>query len=323
MDITNIPLNVREKNVLVTGGAGAIGKNLVKSLLQNGARVTVIDNLSSGTLDDLDLKDFTFFEGDICDDAVLDQVFLTDYEYVFHAAAHFANQNSVEHPVNDLFTNALATVKLLEKVKNTQIKRFVYFNTACMYGDNSTFSENETDYDYHTPYSISKHTGEKYAILYHNFYNVPTISVRIFNSYGPFEYAGKYRNVIPNFIDLALRGQSLPVMGDGTDTRSFTFVGDLIHGIFLATANEQVLGHVINIGNDIETSTLELAELINKLTGNDAPVTFIPKRQWDKSTRRKADLSKARKMLHYSPTTTLREGLGRTIEWYKITTKHI
>jgi len=315
--------NMQGKEVLVTGGAGAIGKNLVRLLLQHGAKVTVIDNLSSSTTDGLDTDRVVFFQGDISDDLLLEKVFLNEYNYVFHAAAHFANQNSVEHPIIDLGTNIAGTVKLLEKVKSTSIERFIYFNTSCMYGGGTNFSEDDVDFEYHTPYSISKYAGEQYVMLYDHLHGVPATSIRIFNSYGPHEYSGKYRNVIPNFIDLALRKQSLPVMGDGTDTRSFTYVDDLIEGVLSASGSELASGQIINIGNDVETTTLELAQLINELTDNAAPITFVPKRPWDKAKRRKADLSKAKKMLHYQPTTNLKEGLKKTIEWYKNSAKHL
>ena len=238
-------------------------------------------------------------------------------DVIFHLAANFANQNSIDFPERDMTTNILGTIKLLERARKSGVSKFVYTNTSCMYLDSKPFIEDSRYFDYHTPYSISKHTAEHYVLFYHRYYKLPSVSVRVFNSYGPHEYPGKYRNVIPNFISKALNGESLTVMGDGTDTRSFTYVEDLIDGIVAATTLEHSAGEVFNIGNQTETKILELAETINDLTGNAAPIQFVPKRDWDKATRRNPDVSKAASVLGCVGCTELKEGLLKTIAWHR------
>ena len=311
-------LDLANKRILVTGGAGAIGTNLVKRLLEiDGTEVVVIDNLSSGSVKGLNLERIEFHHADICDDNALIKIFSKPVDVIFHLAAFFANQNSIDHPEDDLKTNILGTVKLLEWSRKINISKFIYFNTSCMYDQEKSFSEESFHFDYHTPYSISKHSAEKYALLYYSHYGVPVVSVRVFNSYGPHEYPGLYRNVIPNFIEKALKGESLTVMGDGTDTRSFTFVSDLIEGVLLLAQKDNIVGETFNIGNDIETRIIDLAETINRLTLNESTVVFIPKRDWDKSSRRKPDIKKAKTVLGYQADTDLENGLIQTIEWFK------
>jgi nucleoside-diphosphate-sugar epimerase len=307
------------KRIVVTGGAGAIGTNLVTKLMEiDDVEVVVIDNLTSGIEKGLPLnKKIEFFNADINDDKILNEAFSKPVDVIFHLASHFANQNSIDHPEQDLITNVLGTIKLLEISRKQNINRFVYTNTSCMYSEKVEFSEDSVDFNYHTPYGISKHTAEHYVMFYNDFYALPTTSVRIFNSFGPHEYGGKYRNVIPNFIEASLRGESLKVMGDGLDTRSFTYVDDLVKGLLQVAVHDTAVGQIFNLGNTIETTIIDLALKINKLTNNTTPISFVPKREWDKSTRRKPNISKATNLVGYENTILLEDGLMRTIEWFK------
>ncbi|MBX9765499.1 SDR family NAD(P)-dependent oxidoreductase [Patescibacteria group bacterium] len=307
-----------DKIILVTGGAGAIGSNLVRSLIDAGAEVIIIDNLSSGyKINIAGISGVEFIEGDIADAAVLRQAFNRDVDVVFHLAAHFANQNSVEHPIRDAETNILGTIALLEKSLEARVRRFVYGSTSCTYdsalGD---FSEKTPHHVFETPYAISKFTGELYVDFFHKHHDLDAVVVRIFNSYGPFEYPGTYRNVIPNFFNTALKGESLRITGTGEETRSFTFVDDIVRGLLLAGATEKVAGEIFNLGNTRETKIIDLAQSINTLTGNMAPIVFAPRRSWDSSLRRRADITKAQSMLGYNPTTTMEDGLRSTLSWF-------
>ncbi|MCK5096130.1 MAG: NAD-dependent epimerase/dehydratase family protein [Candidatus Pacebacteria bacterium] len=313
--------SIKGKKILVTGGAGAIGTNLVSVLLKNEAKeIYVIDNLSSGRAHTLLEHDkVNFFQKDIIDNEILEKIFDKGIDIVFHLAAHFANQNSVDYPERDLLTNVYGTVKLLRQSHKKGVKRFVYFNTSCMYSpEHGIFKEDSKEFQYDTPYSISKHTGELYSELFNEYYGLPTVGVRIFNSYGPHEYPGLYRNVIPNFFKRAMDGQALTVMGTGEETRSFTYVDDIVRGVMLAATKEGVIGEVFNIGSDREIKIIDLAKKINKVTGNTVPIEFIPRRDWDKTMRRCADLSKAKDLLGYETTVDIDDGLERTFKWFKL-----
>jgi len=313
-------MNLMNKNILVTGGCGAVGSNLVGRLINMGCKsVTVIDNLTSGLVENLPTSsNLTFIEGDITLPKDLDRAFQKDIDVVFHLAARFANQNSVENPIEDLNTNIKGTLLLLEYSRRKYVK-FIYTSSSCVYG-NKKGELNESDIHYllDTPYAISKLTGEYYTKFYQDFYGLNTVVLRLFNSYGPNERDGKYRNVIPNFIARALRQEPLIITGTGDETRDFTFVGDVVDALTAAAEKEEATGSVFNIGSGKETRIIELANIINELTGNKAGIQFAPRRPWDKITRRAAGIAKAKAILGYSPKVQLEEGIRETINWFKV-----
>lgn len=308
------------KSVLVTGGAGAIGSNVVRALVDAGAaHIYVIDNLSSGSETNLqEVSRTTLIKGDIADPDTLEQAFCQSIDVVIHLAAFFANQNSVEYPRTDAYTNIIGTIELLEASKRHGNPLFLYANTSCMYSHHGhDWTERSKDFFYDTPYSISKHTGEQYTKFFYKYHQLPAVSARIFNSYGPYEHPGRYRNVIPNFLRAAMNGESLTITGTGNETRSFTYVDDTVRGLLLSLARYDGSWQIYNIGSTTETRIIDLAEKINLLTGNQAPVTFAPRRDWDKSTRRRPNINRARKRLDFHPTVDLDEGLSRTFSWFK------
>ena len=307
------------KTILVTGGAGAIGANLVRALLAVDVRhIYIIDNLSSGSASNIDgLERTTLIKGDIEDINLVGEVFKEPIQVVFHLAAFFANQNSVDHPQQDARTNILGTINLLEHSRDHKVELFVYVNTSCMYDSYSTdWSESSKNFRYSTPYSISKFTGEQYAKFFYKYYKLPVVSARVFNSYGPYEYGGKYRNVIPNFFEAALKGESLVITGTGNETRSFAFVDDTVRGLLLAGSHYDGSWQVYNIGSTKETKIIDLATKINTLTANKAPIMYAPRRSWDTSLRRKPDVGRARSRLGYKAVVELDEGLRKTYEWF-------
>lgn len=307
------------KTVLVTGGAGAVGSNLVRVLADLGVKKSIIiDNLSSGVEKNIEgVASSEFINGDITNPEVLKYVFSNNIDYVIHLAAFFANQNSVDHPVKDAHINILGTIQLLEHSHSNNVKLFLYANTSCMYSSETTnWREESKELRHDTPYSISKFTGEQYTKFYYKHYQLPAVSVRIFNTFGPYEYPGKYRNVIPNFFHLAMQGKSLNITGTGKETRSFTYVEDTVRGLLLAGAHYDGTWQIYNIGSTQETRIIDLAEKINKITGNTAPIVFSERRDWDKSLRRRPDITRAEKRLGYKPTVLLDEGLQRTHQWF-------
>lgn len=312
----------QDKTILVTGGAGAIGSNLTLALAQLGAKkVIVLDDLSSSYEWNIpNLPNVLFVKGDIRNDVDLKRVFNEKPTHIFHLAAFFANQNSVDYPETDILVSGLGTIKMLEYAVLTNCERFVYAGSGCaIYGAQAPLPLKESFMSMHlsTPYQISKMTGELYCNFYHHHYGLPIVKTRFFNSYGPGEVPGQYRNVIPNFIYWALKGQPLPITGDGKMTRDFTYVGDIVDALLRAGYSEKVIGEEFNIASGVETTILELAENVNKLTGNTAGIVYADRRKWDTKTRLRASVEKANQLMGYDPKTKLLEALPTVVDWFK------
>lgn len=310
----------RNARILVTGGAGFIGNNLVRKLLQQDvSKILIMDNQSSGMAVFLPDDPRIIFVGMDIDktDKLNFVINQHEFDYVFHLAAHFANQNSVDHPFSDIQTNIVGTVSLLEILKfHKSLKKFVYASSSCVYGTAETMREDTFIYPSETPYSINKYTAELYTQYYAHLFHVPTVSIRIFNTYGPYELAGKYRNVIPNFIEKALNGEDLVITGTGKETRDFTYVDDLTGLMMMAALSESSHGDIFNGGTGNKTEILEMANIIREITGSASNIVFRPARNWDKVKDRVSNLEKSAGMLGYNPDTNIRTGLEKTIKWY-------
>jgi nucleoside-diphosphate-sugar epimerase len=311
------------KRILVTGGSGAIGSNLVRALLASEPeRVIVIDDLSSGFkwLLPEDPR-LVFVQGSILDEEKLRYAFSFKPHIVFHLAAHFANQNSVEHPETDLMVNGLGTLRILQYSHMAGVQRLVFASSGCsVYGSEAPLPFEESlppSLHLDTPYQIHKLLGELYCNYFHDYYKLPVAIARYFNVYGPGEVPGRYRNVIPNFMWWAIHGQPLPITGTGEETRDFTYVGDIIDGTLRLGALDEAVGETFNLASSTETKIIDLAKMVNEITGNTAGIVFRPKRSWDRSTRRKASIDKARKILGYQPKTDIKTGLQRVYSWFK------
>ena len=312
---------LKNARVLVTGGAGFIGNNLVRRLLQcEVSQIVIMDNQSSGMSVFLPNDARIIFVGMDIDkmDKLNFVINQHTFDYVFHLAAHFANQNSVDHPFSDIQTNIVGTVGLLEILKfHKSLKKFVYASSSCVYGTTENMTEETYIYPSETPYSINKYTAELYTQYYAHLFHVPTLSIRIFNTYGPYEMAGKYRNVIPNFIEKAINGEELIITGTGKETRDFTFVEDLVDLMLLAACSEYKEGEIFNGGTGAKTEILKMAEIIKGETNSNSAITFKPARNWDKVKDRMSDTSKSANALGYSPKVSIEEGLKKTIKWYQ------
>jgi len=308
------------KRVLITGGAGCIGSNLTRALLQGEPEcVIVLDDLSASYEWNIPQDSrVRFVYGSVLDEEKMKRAFSFKPHYVFHLAAHFANQNSVDHPETDLLVNALGTLKTLEYASLVGVERFVFASSGCsVYGSQAPLPLKEDFVSLHldTPYQINKLVGELYCNWYHDYYGLPVALARYFNVYGPGEVPGKYRNVIPNFIWRAMHRQPLVITGTGEETRDFTFVEDVVDGTLRMGVVSEAVGEAVNLASETETRVIDLANWINELTGNDAGVGFKPRRDWDKVVRRKASIEKAKKILGYEPKTGIQAGLKRTYEW--------
>lgn len=323
-------LTMKGKSVLVTGGAGFIGANLARTLAKNGNQVVVVDDLS-GSKDDLSgggpvnmdgVKNVTFIEEDILNHNAMEGLFERHkFDVVFHLAASFANQRSIDNPEQDLNINGLGTLRMLQCAQKHKVDRFVYSSSSCIYGATNEAMQEDRKPLPETPYAITKLMGEYYCQFFHEFYKLKTSVVRYFNVYGPLEYPGKYRNVIPNFLYKAMQGQPLPIMGTGNETRDFTFVDDAIAGTILAGEHQDAIGNVFNIGKGEPTTISHLASMVNKVTGNKGGVNHIPRRSWDMISQRLADTKQAEELLGFKAKTPLETGLKRTYEWFEKSVK--
>lgn len=321
MKIADYRASYSGRRALVTGGAGAIGSNLVRSLSELGAQVVVLDDLSSSVRWNVPSSpNILFVQGDVLDEVKIKRVWLERPQVVFHLAAFFANQNSVDHPERDLMVNGLGTLRLLEYSILSGVERFVFASSgSAVYGRDCPLPLVEDFMSMHqnTPYQITKMLGELYCNFFHNYYNLKIVKPRLFNSYGPGELPGQYRNVIPNFVYWAMQGLPLPITGSGDETRDFTFVGDIVDGLLRVGAMEKAVGEEINLASGKETRIADLARMINDLTGNTAGIRTAQRRKWDTKSRRLASISKARDLVDYRPNTSLEVGLTHTVRWFK------
>ena len=316
----NYRQHYKNKTVLVTGGAGAIGGNLTRSLAEAGAKVIVYDDLSSAERWNVpSIPNVLFAEGDILDEIKMKRVFFDKPRIVFHLAAFFANQNSLDHPERDLQVNGMGTLRLLEYSVLTGVDRFVYASSGCsIYGSSAPLPLKEDFVSLHltTPYQITKMLGELYCNFFWHHYELNVVKARFFNSYGPGEIPGQYRNVIPNFIYWAMKGKPLPITGDGEATRDFTYVGDIVDGLMRAGAMDSAIGEEFNLASGVETRIADLAHQINRIIGNRAGIQFTEKRKWDTKSRLLASVDKARDLIGYNPNTSFEHGLEATIRWF-------
>jgi UDP-glucose 4-epimerase len=304
--------------VVVTGGAGAIGSRLVRKVLEAGAsQVVVVDDLSSGYewLLPSDAR-VQLIKRDICEPGALPDV---DHPLVFHLAAFFANQNSVDNPLDDLHTNGRGTLSVLVWAAARKARRVVYASAGCSiagHGIEAPIREDmPVSLHLDTPYQITKALGEFYC----NYFDamVPTVSCRFFNSYGPGEIPGRYRNVIPNFIWRAMNDAPLLITGTGDETRDFIWVDDLVQGLMLGAQVPEARAGAFNLGTGRQTKVRDLAELIIKATGSRSRIEYVARRTWDKSLHREADITRARTVLGLRPEVTVPQGIERTVAWFR------
>jgi UDP-glucose 4-epimerase len=320
MKFEDVLSSYANKRILITGGAGCIGSNLIKTLLKaDPEKIVVLDDLSAAYEWNLPIDAKVLFtRGSILDEEKMKRAFSFKPHYVFHLAAHFANQNSVDHPETDFLVNGLGTLKTLEYSNLVGVERFVFASSGCsVYGSQAPLPLREDYVSLHldTPYQIDKLVGELYCNYFYDYYKLPVAIARYFNVYGPGEVPGKYRNVIPNFIWWALHKQPLPITGTGEETRDFTFVDDIVDGTLRMGAVKEAVGEAINLASESETRVIDLANWIIDLIGKETRTVHRPRRDWDQVVRRRASIQKANKILRYEPKTDMKTGLKRTYKW--------
>jgi nucleoside-diphosphate-sugar epimerase len=311
----------QDKTILVTGGAGCVGSNLTRKLADLGAeKVIILDNMSSAYHWNIPDRDaIQFVQGDILSDEDLKRVFKEKPDYVYHLAAHFANQNSVDEPETDLMVNGIGILKVLQYAQLTGVERFVYSSSGCgVYGLDSQmpFKEHDISISLHTPYQVTKLLGELYTNYFHNLYDMPIVNARFFNVFCPGEVPGKYRNVIPNFFYWSMTKQALPITGDGSETRDWTFVGDIVNGLLSMGVEEEAIGEAINLGSGKDHRVIDMANKVNELTGNPEGIAYVARRNWDAKTKLLSSIDKAKDILGYKPTVSFDDGLERVYGWF-------
>jgi len=305
--------------VVVTGGAGFIGSELVRQLAAGGSRVVVIDNLVNGKRENLAgvSGDVTLLEEDIRKTSSYVAV-LRDATVVYHLAC-LGVRHSVHSPVENHDVNASGTLRLLEASRAADVPKFVYVSSSEVYGTARWAPMNEEHPTFPcTVYGGSKLAGEAYARAFHRTYAYPTVVVRPFNTYGPrSHHEGDSGEVIPKFLLRCLAGKPMVIFGDGTQTRDFTYVSDSARGIILAGTEPAAVGATINLGSGAEVTVNDLARAVATATGRpDAEIVHDDPRPGD-VLRLCADMSQARTRLGYSVTVTLADGLAKLLDWYQ------
>jgi UDP-glucose 4-epimerase len=306
------------KKILVTGGAGFVGSNLVKTLCTKyAAQVIVLDDLFTGNRNFLNGLDVEFVHGSVEDQSLVEEL-VKKVDVVFHIAARniiVSNAN----PREDLMVNVVGTFNVLEACKKYGIERLVYSSTASVYGNPKYLPIPEDgNKSFLSFYSASKFSGEVYCQAFYEVFNVPVSVVRYSNVYGFNQLpSNPYCGVIGKFIESSVKGDTIKIHGDGEQTRDYTFVDDAVEATIQAAINPRAIGQIYNIGTGVETSVKHLAEVINAITGSSSKIEYIDKRDIDNIRKRYMNIDKIRHELKFSPLTRLEDGLEKTINWYK------
>lgn len=325
--------NFENSKVLVVGGAGFVGSNLVKKILieTSNVSIVVVDNLMSSEKENLptDYR-LQFLQGSITNDEILKHID-DSFDFIFHLATFHGNQSSIFDPLKDHENNTLTTLKLMNHIKDFKnLKKLVYSAAGCSCAEKTFDTACATDEEapisliQDSPYSMSKIFGEFYSVYFFRQHNVPTVRARFQNVYGPGEvlgagewrgtYATVWRNVTPTFIYKALTNQKIPLENEGIATRDFIFVDDICKGLMLC-ALRGTEGDVYNLGSGQETTIAELAEKIKQYAQSSSQIEYLPKRNWDNSGKRFASTMKSEKELGFKATMNIDEGLLITIQW--------
>ena len=306
------------KKVLVTGGAGFIGSHTVESFLEAGYKVVVVDNLSSGKIENINSLDVEFFNCDIRDISELEKVFGTcEIDYVVHNAAQISVSKSIKNPVHDADINIIGILNLLELCVKYSVKKVVFSSSVAVYGTSETLPVDETwQLCPASFYGLSKQTGESYVELYKKFYGLDYVVLRYANVYGERQDLKGEAGVVSIFIDRLLNGEPLCIDGDGAQTRDFVYVRDVARANLLAVS-EDIKNSVFNVSGNTEVSINELAMILNEVSGDSMEVLYGEKRTGD-IERSRIDNSRIKEQLGWEPEYSLREGVARCLKFERM-----
>lgn len=306
--------------VLVTGGAGFIGSNLAEELLRQGARVTILDNLTTGFRENLEEieGDFDFIEGDLNDDTALGKA-IAGSEIVFHQAALPSVPRSVEDPAETHRACANGTFNLLLKAKDAGVKRVIYAASSSAYGDQPVLPKVETMApDPRSPYAVAKLMGEYYCRVFYNVYGLETFSLRYFNVFGPRQNpSSMYSGVISRFIDALMKDESPLIFGDGEQSRDFTYIDNAVDANIKAAQATQGFGGVVNTANGERITLNALLDVLKEITGKTSVQAEYRDGRTGDVKHSQADNTRAVEWLGYEKLVGLEDGLKKTIDWWK------
>ncbi len=303
---------IKNKLIVVTGGAGFIGSHIAWELSKEND-VVVIDNLYTGNKENAP-PGAKFIRADIRDYKAIAEV-VSAADYVFHEAAIVSVVESIEKPLFTDEVNVIGTLNILKALMEGHGK-LIFASSAAVYGDNSNLPLKESEKPKPlSPYGVTKVSSEHYLRVFHELYGVPTVSLRYFNVFGPRQGANQYAGVISIFINRALKGEPLVIFGDGKQTRDFIYVKDVVKANLLAAESRKANGRVFNVARGERTTILELAMKIIEITGTGASIIFDKPRPGD-IRHSQADISEIRK-LGFEPEWSIQDGLKKTVEWYK------
>ena len=287
------------KKILITGGEGFIGSHLRDKLVENGNKVTVVDNKNKTGLD-------------ICDHRLFDVFEDIQPEVIFHFAAQTNVRVSNEQPAQDASVNIMGSLNVLDAARKVGVKKIVFASSAAVYGEASTFpTPEDAAPDRPSPYGIAKATTEKYLAYYSQSLNLPFVALRFANVYGPRQHSTA---VIGSFFESILSEKEISIHGNGEQTRDFVFVGDVVRVSILAAQSSAIGAY--NIGTEKETSLNELLKIIEDITQRKAKVHYEREKSGGQQ-RSSLSIGKAKKELKWEPSYTLAHGLEETVEWYK------
>jgi len=309
---------LKDKRIVVTGGAGFIGSNLARNLCNNN-EVIVIDNLITGNFNNIkDLVDknkLNFINGSITDIDLLKKS-LKGIDFVFHQAAIPSVPRSVKDPISSNNANINGTLNVLVAAKENDVKKVIYASSSSVYGDTPTLPKKENMNPCPlSPYAVSKLSGEYYCNVFTEVYGLKTVCLRYFNVYGPRQDpTGDYAAVVPKFIEKILSDNSPIIYGDGKQSRDFSYVDDVVQANIKAA--ETTSCGVFNIADGKKITINKLAELLMEIIGKDLKIIYNPPRPGD-IKHSVADISKATKMLNYNPIYDLKKGLSEAVKWFQ------
>jgi UDP-glucose 4-epimerase len=311
-------------NCLVTGGAGFIGSNLTRTLLEQGHTVRILDNFSTGKRANLGpfLDRIDLVEGDIRSYHIVNEA-VRDVEVVFHQGALPSVPRSIRDPITTNQVNVEGTLNVLDAARQNSVRRVVYASSSSIYGENPELPKHEEIVPGPiSPYAVAKLAGEKYCQVFSRTYNLQTVCLRYFNVFGPGQDpASEYAAVIPKFITAFLEGRQITVHGDGEQSRDFTFIDNVVHANLRAAQAEGADGEVFNIACGNRTSLNQILASLADLTRVNTDIVYGPQRPGD-VMHSCASIDKARSLLGYDPRVQADEGLRRSLEWYRAVRKN-
>ena len=312
-------MHVELNKALVTGGAGFIGSHLVEALLSAGCKVTVLDNLSTGNLFNLESvrKQITFYNNDIREPEVLEKA-AEGCDVIFHLAAVVAVQETISSPVESAMINDIGTLNVLEAARAKNVRRLVFASSCAVYGDDPSLPKKEAMMPRPaSPYAVHKLSAEHYARIYCELFGLETVSLRFFNVYGPRQDpSSPYSGVISIFMAKAVSNQTPVIYGDGNQSRDFVYVKDVVKANLLAAKTDNIAGKVLNIGTGSQVIINRLWELIATLGGQQSLPKYEAARSGD-ILHSVAGMELTQSTLNFKNDFTLEQGLERTFEWYR------